>query len=110
MRYRLHVEGGVNGDFFDIPQLRLLVCAIFDDLVDRAGLYAMRRRQHQSGRDQGAGAEIAARADDGDDGASDALRGRQPASNNRVSRRSNKQRQSGDHSNKDFHWRATCED
>jgi hypothetical protein len=28
----------------------------------------------------------------------------------RVSRRSNKQRQSGDHSNNDFHWRASCED
>jgi len=48
-RYRLHVERGVHGDFSDIPQLRLFVCGIFDDLVDRAGLHAMRRRQHQPG-------------------------------------------------------------
>src|SRR5436190_4699426 len=109
-RYRLHVERGVNSDFFDISQLRLPVCTIFDDLVDRAGLHAMRRRQGQSGCNQGAGAEIAARADDGDDGAADALGGRHPASNDRVSRVRKKQRQNCDHSGEDFHRRAACED
>src|SRR5258705_1270648 len=59
-RYCLHVEPGVNGDFSDIPQLRLLVCAIFDDLVNRAGLHPIPLRQHQPGCNQGPGAEIAA--------------------------------------------------
>jgi hypothetical protein len=35
-RYR-HAEGGVNDDFFDISQLRLLVRAIFDDLAEPHG-------------------------------------------------------------------------
>src|SRR5436190_10404821 len=51
-RNRLHAERGVNGDFADISQPRLVVRTIFDDLVDRAGLHAMRGRQHQSGCDQ----------------------------------------------------------
>jgi len=70
----------------------------------------MRGRQYQSGCDQGAGAEIAARADDGDDGAADALGGRHPATNNRASRRGNKQRQDCNHSGKDFHRLAARED
>ncbi len=108
-RYRLHVEPGVNGDFSDIPQLRLFVCGIFDDLVDRAGLHAMRRRQHQPGCNQGAGAEIAARADDGDDGAADALGGRHPTANDRLSRRRKKQGKNCNYSEKDFHRGAACE-
>jgi hypothetical protein len=63
----------MNGHAVHVQQPRLLIRAIFDDLVDRAGLYAMRRRQHQLGRDQGAGAEIAAGADDGNDRAADSL-------------------------------------
>ena len=70
-----------------------LVGAIFDDLVDRAGLHAMRHRQHQPRCNQGAGAEIAARADDGDDGAADALGRRHPAADDRVRGRGEQQRQ-----------------
>jgi hypothetical protein len=102
-RYRLHVEGGMNGNVFDVSQLRLLVRAIFDNLVDRAGLHAMRRRQHQSGCNQGTGAEIAARSDDRYYRAPDALDRRHPASNDRVSRRRKKQRQNCNHSGEDFH-------
>jgi hypothetical protein len=86
-RDRLHVERGVNRHGFDISQPRLLVCAIFDDLVDRAGLHAMRRRQYQPGCNQGAGAEIAAGADDGDDRTADILVGRHPAANDGKSGR-----------------------
>jgi hypothetical protein len=50
----------VNADVSHVLQLRLPVGAVFDDLVDRARLHAMRRRQYQLCRDQGAAAEIAA--------------------------------------------------
>ena len=83
-QHRLHVEGGMNRDGPDVLQRRLLVRAIFDDLVIRAGLHAMRRRQHQLWRDQRARAEIAARADDGDDRTGDALRRRRAAADDGV--------------------------
>ena len=70
---------------------RLAVRAIFDDLVIRAGLHAMRRRQHDFWRDQRAGAEIAARADDGDDGAADAFRRRRAAADDGMRWRSAEQ-------------------
>ncbi len=82
--HRLHIERGMDRHAVDILQLRLPVRAIFDDLVDRAGLHAMRRRQHQFWCNQGASAEIAARADDGDDGAADALGRRHPAADDRL--------------------------
>ena len=78
-RHRLHIELRVYRDIFHVVQLRLPVRASLDDLVGRTRLYAMRRGQHQAGRDQGAAAEIAARADDGDDGAADAVGRRRAA-------------------------------
>jgi hypothetical protein len=45
----------------------------------------MRDRQHQRWRDQASGAEIAARADDGDDGAADGIGGRLRTTDNGVS-------------------------
>ena len=95
-RHRLHAESGMDRDVLDVLQLRLPVRAVFDDLVGRAGLHAMRRRQHQLRRDQRAGAEIAARADDGDDGAADAVGRRRAAADDGMSGRGEQQRQAGD--------------
>ena len=64
---------GWNATFLVSRSSGCLSASIFEEFVDRAGLHAMRRRQHQVGRDQAAGAEGAARADNGDDGAADAL-------------------------------------
>jgi hypothetical protein len=46
----------------------------------------MRGCQHHPGRDERAGAEIAARADDGDDGAADAFRRRRATADDGVGR------------------------
>ncbi len=99
----MHVEGGVNGDSSHISQQRLVVGAGFDDLVVRAGLHAMRRSQHQFRRDQRTGAEIAARADNGDDGAADARGRRHPAADDGVSGRCGEQRQDCEQVGRDFH-------
>ncbi len=74
-RDRLHVEGRMGGDLAHVPQLWLAIRAVVDDLVGCARPDAMGHRQNQIGRDQGAGAEIAARADDGHDGLSNAFDG-----------------------------------
>ena len=105
-RHRLHIEGGMNADVFHVPQLRLLVGAIFDDFVDRAGLHAMRRRQHQSGCDQSAGAEIAARADDGDDGARHAAGLRRAAADDSRGGRGQERRQRRRYENRFLHPRS----
>ena len=70
---RLHGERGMDGDARHVTQLRLPAGLLFHQLVVRARLHAMRRRQHQVRRDQGAAAEVAARTDNGDDGAPDAF-------------------------------------
>jgi hypothetical protein len=62
----------------------------------------MRRGQHDFWRDQRAGAKVAARADDGDDGTGDALRRRRPAADDGVRRRC-KEPQSCDYWNRKFH-------
>jgi len=90
--HRPHIEAGVNGNRSHVFQLRLPVCAIFDNLVDRARLHAMRHRHHQFRRNQCAGAEIAAGADDGDDGATDALCGRYRTADDRMSGKHKQQR------------------
>ena len=94
MRQHLsHLEAGMDGDSLDVLQLRHLVRAILQYLVDGAGLDAMRDRQHQGRRDQAAGAEVAARADNGDDGAADAVtRRRRRASDDRLGGREQQQR------------------
>ena len=100
-QHRLHVEAGMNGDALDVLQRRLPVRAIFDDLVIGAGLHAMRRGQHEFRRDQRAGAEIAARADDGDDGAGDAFGRRRAAADDGVSGSGQQQRKAGNQSRQD---------
>ena len=76
----LHLKAGMGGHAPHIAQLRLPFGVIFHDLVVGAGLHAVRHGQYQARRVQAAGAEIAARADDGDDGTADALgRGRRAA-------------------------------
>ena len=105
-QHRLHVEAGMNGDALDILQRRLPVRAIFDDLVVGAGLHAMRRGQHDFRRDHGAGAEIAARTDDGDDRAADTLGGRRAAAHDGVSGNGQQQRKAGDGARQDFHRRS----
>ena len=84
----------MNRDAPDVLQLRLPVRAVVDDLVIRARLHAMRRGQHHLWRDQRARAEIAARADDGDDGTADALGGRYAAADDGMGGR-DEQRQAG---------------
>ena len=96
----------MNGDALDVLQRRLPVRAIFDDLVVRAGLHAMRRRQHQFRRDQRAGAEIAARADDGDDRARHAFRRRRAAADDGVRGNGQQQRKAGNQARQDFHRRS----
>src|SRR6266700_3040730 len=105
-RHRLHVERGMNRHIFHVLQLRLPVGAVFDDLVGRPRLHAMRRRQYQPLCDQCTGAEIAARADNGDNGAADAFGGRRPAADNRVSRRGKQQSQTGHDPKQGFHATA----
>ena len=108
-QYRLHVKRRVNTDGYHILKLGLLVGAIFDDLVDRARLHAMRRGQHQLRRDQGAGTKIAPRADDGDDGAADALGRRRAAADDGVSRHAQQQRRGGNDGGGEFHSAMTRE-
>ena len=112
-RHRLHPESRVDRDVPDVAQLRLPVRAIFDDLVGRPRLHAMRRRQHQLGSDQRAGAKITARADDGDDGARDALGRRRAAADDGMRGRGREQqRHGGNDGVKGFHqcsrrrWRS----
>src|SRR4051812_8785227 len=90
--HRLHVETRMDRDGADIQQLRLPVGAAVDDLVVRAGLHAVGNGEHQLWRNQGAGTEIAARADDGDDGARDAIGLRRAAANDGISGRGQQQR------------------
>jgi hypothetical protein len=86
--------------------LRLPVHAILDDLVGRAGLHAMRHRQHQCWRNQRAGAEIAARADDGDDRAADAIGRWRAAADDGVGGCGKQQRGDGDYPEPNFHRRS----
>ncbi len=72
-QHRIHLEAGMDRDAADDLQ-RGLARAVVDDAVVRAGLHAMRRGEHDFRRNQTAGAEIAARADDGDDRTRHALR------------------------------------
>jgi len=86
-QHRLHVEGGVDSDRFDVLQLRLPVGAIFDDLVvgARAARNAPRsapalarsRRQLQK----------LPREPTCNDGTGDAVRGRSTAADDGVCRR-----------------------
>ena len=91
----------MDRDALDVLQRRL-AAAIFDDPVIRAGLDAMRRGQHDPWRDQRAGAKIAARADDGDDGTRNALRRGRTAADDGVGRRS-EQQSCSDHGGREFH-------
>ena len=55
----------------------------------------MRRGQHDLGRDQRTGAEIAARADDGDDGTGDTIGRRRAAAHDGEGRRTCQQGKGG---------------
>ena len=94
-QHRLHAELWMRGDIYDVPQLRLPVGAIFHDLVFGTALHAMRHREHQRGRDQRAGTEIAARANNGDDGAAESLGRWGRTTDDSVSRARQNQRRSG---------------
>jgi hypothetical protein len=100
-RHRLHPEAGVDDDTLDTLQRRL-AAAILHKAIVSAGLHAMRRSQHDPWRDHGAGAEIAARPDDGDDGARYALGRGGSAADNGVHRRGEKQG-CDDHGAREFH-------
>ena len=85
----------MDRDAIDGLQLRLTVGAHLDNPVIRAGLHAMRGRQHDFWRDQRAGAKIAARADDGDNGAADAFAGRRAAADDGMRWKGAEQRKEG---------------
>ena len=63
----------------------------------------MRRGQNQPGCDQRAGAKIAARADDGDDGTADALGRQRATADDRGGGREREQRQARDNQDQDSH-------
>ncbi|MGY4449474.1 hypothetical protein ACVWZR_004134 [Bradyrhizobium sp. i1.3.1] len=88
----LHVEVRMDRDGTHIQQLRRTVSAAIDDLVVRAGLHTVGNRQHDLRSDQAAGAEIATRADDGDDRARDTIGLRRAAADDGVCGRSEQQR------------------
>jgi hypothetical protein len=83
---RLHVKRRVYGDGSYVLQLGLPVHTIFDDLVDRSGLDAMRGCQHQFRRDQNTAAEITARADNRDNRTTDTFGRRHSTADNRTGR------------------------
>src|SRR5262249_278247 len=73
-QHRIHLEVGMDRDAAQGLQRRV-ARAVVDDAVFRAGLYAMRRGEDDLRRNKAAGAEVAARADNGDDGTGDAVGG-----------------------------------
>jgi hypothetical protein len=63
-------------------------------------------RQHQLRRDQGAAAEIAARAYDGNDGTANAVSRRRAAADNGAGGSAHQQRRDRDYPRQDFHRRS----
>jgi len=102
-QHGLHIEAGMNRHRPHILQRWLPVRAIFDDLVIRARLHAMRRGQHQPWRNQRPRTEITSRADDGDDRAGDAVRLRRAAADDAVSGDRKQQREASQHGGENFH-------
>ena len=105
-QHGLQIELRMGCDLRDVAQLRRPLRIIFDDLVGRAALHAMRRGQRDVRRDHRARAEIAARADDGHDIAADAVRARRAAADDRVGGRCERKAAA---SAETAMWRSACD-